>query len=273
MRLEDYPPQEPTPDFARAYADEVMKLGADISPDEYAYGDDPYQSIAIQLPDKPNGSILAMVHGGGWTTGYKEFLNFIGPAFTAAGVIFASVGYRLAPQNIFPTGADDVADALAWLYHHAEELGGDPSRIFAGGHSAGGHYTALLGVGTGWQAVREVPADVIRGCLPVSGVYQFGDGSGLSIRPRFLGEDDSLERPASPLFNIDATPPFFMAYGENDFAHLITQAGVMKNALSDKGGDASELTVAGCDHLQTCVSLADADGTWAPAALAWMAAH
>jgi len=39
---------------------------------------------------------------------------------------------------------------------------------------------------------------VIKGCLPISGVYRFGEGSGLSVRPRFLGERANVERAASP---------------------------------------------------------------------------
>ena len=160
MRVEDYPPQEPLPEFARAYADEVMRRGEGVRCTDYSYGADPYQGISLQVPEKPNGTVLALVHGGGWTCGYKEHMNFIGPSVTAANVIFASIGYRLAPGNVFPACADDVAAAIAWLHDHAGEFGGDPGRIFAGGHSAGGHLTALLAVRRDWQAARGLPEGV-----------------------------------------------------------------------------------------------------------------
>jgi acetyl esterase/lipase len=124
MRIEDYPPQEPFSDFATPYVAEVLRRGADVVPtEEVQYGDDPYQSIAIHAASVPKGDVFAFVHGGGWTSGYKEQMNFMAPAFTAAGVTFCSIGYRLAPQHIFPKGLEDVADALSWIFrniHHLE---------------------------------------------------------------------------------------------------------------------------------------------------------
>ena len=129
MRPEDYPPQEPFSAFAQPYAAEVTARGARVAPAaEVRYGDDPYQSIAIHAAPSPNGSVLAFVHGGGWTSGYKENMNFMAPAFNAAGITFCSIGYRLAPQHLFPAGLDDVADAVAWIHAHIAEYGGDPAR-------------------------------------------------------------------------------------------------------------------------------------------------
>lgn len=273
MRVEDYPPQEPLPEFALAYADEVMRRGKGVRCTDYSYGADPYQGISLQVPEKPNGTVLVLVHGGGWTCGYKEHMNFIGPSVTAANVIFASIGYRLAPGNVFPACADDVAAAIAWLHDHAGEFGGDSGRIFAGGHSAGGHLTALLAVRRDWQAARGLPDGVIRGCLPVSGAYRLGKDSGFSMRPRFLGENSENDRLASPVQNISAAPPFFMAYGEKDFPHLIDQAHEMASALRGVGGEVEETVLENCDHLGACLALGDANFPWTGAALDWMAAH
>lgn len=273
MRIENYPPQEPMPKFALAYADEVMRRGEGVRCTDHAYGADPYQGIALQVPAEPNGTILAFVHGGGWTSGYKEQMNFIGPSVTAANVIFASIGYRLAPGNVFPACADDIAAAIAWLHDHAAEFGGEPGRIFAGGHSAGGHLTSLLAVRRDWQSAYGLPQSVIRGCLPVSGAYRFGEGSGLSMHPRFLGKDAENDRLASPVQNISAAPPFFFACGENDFPHLIDQTHEMASALRTSGGDVEEMVLKDCDHLGACLSLGDSGNTWVAAALDWMAAH
>ena len=157
-----------------------MRLGAGLEGIERRYGADPYQSVAVFRAPAPNGTLLAFMHGGGWTNGYKEWMAFMAPAFTAAGVSFATIGYRLAPAHVFPAGTDDVIAALALLHQNAAEFGYDPARIFLGGHSAGGHYAALLAVRRDWQAKAGLPQDVIRGCLPISGVYDFG----AAIRPQ-----------------------------------------------------------------------------------------
>ncbi len=272
MRIEDYPPQEPLSDVGRAFADEVMGRAEGVAGTEHSYGDDPYQGITLHAPAEPNGTVLAFVHGGGWTSGYKEHLDFMAPAFTAAGAVFATIGYRLAPGHLFPTGLDDVARGIAWLHRNVAEVGGDPARVFIGGHSAGGHYTALLAVRRDWQAALDLPETVVRGCLPISGVYRFGEGDGMSMRPRFLGGEEN-EGPASPIQNIAATPPFLIAHGSEDFPHLMAQAEEMESALADAGGDVERVVLDGRNHFSACYAGGEPDGPWAPRALAWMAAR
>ena len=236
MRTEDYPPQEPLSELGKRYQDEVMRRGGGIAGEEHAYGPDPYQGAILYRPDQPDGRILAFFHGGGWTSGYKEWMGFMAPAFTAAGVLFAAIGYRLAPQHIFPTGLEDCARALAWLWR---ECAGRP--FFVGGHSSGGHYASLLAVTFDWQGGLGLPEDAISGCMPISGVYDFTAGSGLTLRPRFLGPGET-ERAASPLHRIGARPrPFLLAHGERDFPHLIRQAEAMEAALRGAGGDVTRI--------------------------------
>ncbi len=272
MRIEDYPSQEPLSEAGQIFADEVMARGAGVAALDVQFGADPYQSIAIQTPAQPNGAVLAMMHGGGWTSGYKEHLNFAGPCATARGVIYASIGYRLAPRHLFPAGLEDAADAVAWLHDNVAGIGGDPGRIFLGGHSAGGHYAALLAVTTGWQARRGLPEHAIRGCLPISGVYRFGEGSGLSGRPRFLGPE-SNDAPASPVLGIEAPRPFLIAHGGEDFPHLMAQAEEMERALGAAGGDVTRIEMAGRNHFSACYAAGEPDGPWAGAALDWIAAR
>jgi arylformamidase len=275
MRIEDYPPQESLSAPGQVYAAEVMRRGTGVAAEDHSYGPDPYQSIALSLPKKPNGTVLAVVHGGGWTSGYKEHLLFMAPAYTSTGIIFASIGYRLAPQHLFPIGLNDVAAGIAWLQKRAAQYGGDPKRIFAGGHSAGGHYTALLAVRRDWQEALGLPKDVIRGCLPVSGVYDFRPGCGLTMRPRFLGpESAGNEEAASPIVNIQGTPPpFLMAHGSDDFPHLSRQAELMEHALKEAGDDVERIVFPGCNHFTACYAAGEADGPWIVPAITWMNRH
>jgi acetyl esterase/lipase len=119
---------------------------------------------------------------------------------------FVSIGYRLAPRHLFPAGLEDVIAGLAWIHCEIAAHGGVPARIFIGGHSAGSHYTALLAVRDDWQAPACLPGDLVRGCLPAAGVYDFGPEAGLSMRPRFLGPAGN-EVSASPISRIAGRPP------------------------------------------------------------------
>jgi acetyl esterase/lipase len=270
VKPEDYPPQEPFNELGSAYHDVVSARAPAEAAREHRYGTDPYQSLGVFTAEAPSGDVLVFGHGGGWTNGYKEWMAFMAPGLNAAGVTFVSVGYRLAPAHLFPAGVDDWMAALVWVDRNIGSCGGDTGRIFVGGHSAGGHYSSLLAVRRDWQRARGLPDDVIRGCLPISGVYDFGEGSGLSTRPRFLGASGN-EREASPLRNIQGTPPaFFMVHGEKDFPHLSAQAQRMEAARRDAGGDVTRRELPACDHLGTSYASAEPGGPWLPAAVSWM---
>ena len=130
MRIEDYPAQEPLSELGRKYHEECLGRGRGIEPDaEFRYGEDPYQSVSLFKAEAENPPLLMFVHGGGWTGGYKEWMHFMAPGFTEAGISFASVGYRLAPQHCFPVGYADIQKGLAALYRKAGELGFDAGRI------------------------------------------------------------------------------------------------------------------------------------------------
>ncbi|MFN7635150.1 MAG: alpha/beta hydrolase [Acetobacteraceae bacterium] len=272
MRLEDYPPQEPLSEAGQRYAAECWRRGEGVAAEEHAYGPDPYQRLLVMPAPNPTGEVLLFWHGGGWTSGYKEWMAFMAPAFTAAGVTFVSAGYRLAPQHLFPAGFEDCAAALAWVHGACARFGGDPAWLFVGGHSAGGHYAALLATRFDWQAARGLPQEVIRGALPISGVYRFGDGSGLSARPRFLGPEGN-ERAASPLLWLDAPPrPMLVAWGSQDVPHQVMQAEAFADAAAAAGGRIRRLVLPGATHFTASFAGGEADGPWVPEALAFLRA-
>ena len=258
MKLEDYPPQEPLSEAGQAYSAECWRRSAGIAFREEAFGPDPYQRLALFEPPKPDGRVLLFWHGGGWTSGYKEWMGFMAPPFLDAGVTFVSAGYRLAPQHAFPVGLHDCLSALHWVQEHVGP------NVFIGGHSAGGHYAALIAARNGGSRIR--------GCLPISGVYEFGEGSGLSARPRFLGNDPQNDRRASPRYNLEPPlPPFLVAYGTKDFPHLVAQAQRFVPALKGAGGAAEELAMPERTHFTASYAGGEGGDPWVPAALEFMA--
>jgi acetyl esterase/lipase len=257
MKLADYPPQEPLSEAGQAYGIECWRRGEGIDGEEFAFGPDPYQRLLVFAPRRPDGTVLLFWHGGGWTSGYKEWMAFMAPALNAVGITFVSAGYRLAPRHVFPTGLDDCESALEWV---TDRISHD---VFIGGHSSGGHYAALIAAREGGRRVR--------GCLALSGVFEFGEGSGLRIRPRFLGEDPANERLASPRFQLGMPlPPFLVAYGTQDFPHLIPQAERFVAAVRERGGEAQALALEGRTHFTASFAGGEADGPWLPAVIDFM---
>lgn len=273
MRIEDYPPQPPRNAASQEYHRTVSELSYGIDGTDVAYGDDIYQHIAIFAPPNPNGTLLAYIHGGRWSYGYKESAAFMAPAFNAAGITFASIGHRLYPHR-YDAGFADVSRAIAWLAGNVASYGGAADLIYVSGHSSGGHYAAQLAVTRDWQSREGVSRDIIRGCLPISGVYDLRrDGYKGETPPPCLA-DDSDGYSESPMFRIrDTPPPFLITWGSEDYPFLIPQAKDFAQAVADAGGVADTLELAGKTHFTVHSDGARADGPWTRRALAWIAEH
>lgn len=93
-----------------------------------------------------NSPVILDIHGGGYVSGSPEIDNYR-CIYLAEHVpcIVASVEYRLATRtNHYMDLIMDCRAAYLWLKSHAQELGGDPSRIALHGTSAGASLSAGL---------------------------------------------------------------------------------------------------------------------------------
>ena len=66
-----------------------------------------------------------------------------------------------------------ICAAIAWVYTRGAELGADPHRLTISGHAAGGHLVAMA-LATDWPGEYGLPADVIKGGVAISGLYDLG---------------------------------------------------------------------------------------------------
>ncbi len=240
---------------------------------DIAYGPDYWQKIDIYLPEAAQeGTLptLLFMHGGYWTHGYKEWLGFMGPAFVTLPAIFISVGYRLAPAAPYPAALADCLSALAWTYKNISSYGGDPQRLFIGGHSAGGHLAALVALRPTLLPAYGLPGSAISACFPVSGVYDLTGPIPQDRLKAFIPEGtDPLI--ASPLnYTTDNRIPFLLAVGEHDFPVLYEQAHAMDAALRQAEGPVEFLEIAGADHFQISQHGGDPSQMWVQRTRAWM---
>jgi len=77
-------------------------------------------------------------------------------------------GYRLSAGKHTDDPFADSARALSWVHQHIAEYGGNPNRLFVGGHSAGGAIAALLALRKHWLTEAGVPSQALRGALCLS---------------------------------------------------------------------------------------------------------
>ena len=128
------------------------------------------------VPDTSRGNggsvsrpIVLYIHGGAWLSGIRdgEGERFILRRMAAAGFVAASTSYRFSSAATFPAQIHDVWAAVRWLRVHADELGANPDRVGAWGHSAGGHLAALLGLTAG-RTELGADSEPLTAIVPIS---------------------------------------------------------------------------------------------------------
>jgi acetyl esterase len=89
--------------------------------------------------------VFVYAHGGGWCYGSIETVDrFCRLVADRSGCAVLSVGYRLAPEHVFPAPIEDVETVLGYVRKEGADLGVDPSRLAIGGDSAGGQIATVV---------------------------------------------------------------------------------------------------------------------------------
>ena len=88
--------------------------------------------------------VFVYAHGGGWCYGSIETVDrMCRRVADRSDCAVLSVGYRLAPEHVFPAALDDAGTVLDFLRKSGAEFGVDASRIAIGGDSAGGQLATV----------------------------------------------------------------------------------------------------------------------------------
>ena len=259
---------------AMAWSDEARAKSRCVL--DLAYGDDERQKLDVYMPDAANpgtaeglAPVLLFFHGGYWVIGHKDLMGFMAPAITRAPALLAPVGYRLAPGAKYPQQVDDCRAALRWVYDHIADYGGDPERIYVSGHSAGGHLAALITLQRERLADFGLPPGVIKGCFPVSGVFDVTE-TPPERREAFLKSDDDA-RESSPMYNTEGNAtPFLLEIGSDDFDNLRAQHPRMLAALRSEAGYVEEMVREGHNHFQISLDHANPESPWTRRVREWM---
>ncbi len=138
------------------------------------YGDRPKETIDVfpaqsgNLGTPPPAQIF--IHGGYWRMMDKSDYSHLALPIVAAGATHISVNYDLCPEADLDIIVDEVKNAVAYCYTHADELGIDADRLHLAGHSAGGHLTGMM-LRQDWTSLG-LPEDILKSAVGVSGVYE-----------------------------------------------------------------------------------------------------
>ena len=210
-----YAPNQPLLAKRRAAASESVLQR--FQPERAAYGASEYEQLDIYKTRKPNAPVNVYVHGGAWRNGKAKDFAFAAEMFVNAGANFVVLDFMQIQEtggNLLPM-AQQVRNAVAWVYKNAVRFGADPSRVYITGHSSGAHLSGCALV-TDWQKDFGLPPDVLKGGLLISGMYDL-KAVRLSKRSEYVKFTDQVEQALSSQRHLDKLhAPITVAYGTQE---------------------------------------------------------
>ncbi|MUL44277.1 alpha/beta hydrolase [Streptomonospora sp. PA3] len=217
----------------------------------FAYGEHPSRLVHIHQPDDDDRApfpVAVLLHGGWWRDAHDlRLMDPLAAELAEAGWLVWNVEYRRTGGDGggWPQTLDDVRGALDLLGARLEEGAepGDPGRVVAVGHSAGGHLALLAAPGSAVTAVV--------GLAPVTDLRAAAEaGLGEGAVADFLGPHaaDSAFAAAAPLERLPLGLPQLIVHGDADQRVPVAHSRAY-TAAARAAGDAADLVeAAGADH-------------------------
>jgi arylformamidase len=232
-------------------------LGA---PERAAYGPSEIEGLDIFRTARPNAPVNIFIHGGAWRRNKAADYAVLAELFVRAGahcVILDFINVDEAGGSLFPM-AEQVRRAIGWVYRNASRFGGDPNRLYLTGHSSGSQLGGCM-VTTDWRA-HDLPADLIKGALLLSGMYDLKPVR-LSKRSLYVKFTDEMEQALSAQRHIDRlNAPLILGYGTYETPEFQRQTRDFFAAVQAAGKPAQLIVGQGYNHFEFLETLASPYG-------------
>lgn len=214
---------------------------------DVAYGPTLAECMDVYHAERDDAPVHLFFHGGYWRSlGHREF-GFVAEGLVAAGISVGVVNYALCPTVAFGELVRQARAAVAWMQRNGSALGVDASRLSVSGHSAGGHLAAML-LATDWQGEYGLPAEMIKGTLCISGLYDLRPFPWSWLQPKLqlTGRDVDAY---SPLFlPCRVSAPVQLAAGGEESAEFARQMYAHAEHLEAQGVTVGAELLPGDDH-------------------------
>ncbi len=232
----------PSDELFGAQLQAASKAGVKVTKDQ-AYGKHERQKVDVYQPEgKSNLPVMVYFHGGGYIASARDTSPLIHANimyyFAKNGFLAINADYRLAPEFKWPSGGQDVRDAVAWVKENAKKYGGDPNRIYLFGHSAGASHVAQY---TFDRRFQPDTGPGIAGSILLSGRYVLhadkDDPSLAGGVTQYFGDDLSKWPSRSITARVnDSHVPVMLVISEFDQLNLVGTTGELFTALCERDG-------------------------------------
>lgn len=242
--------------FARWAADSAAARARGPCELDVPYGDGPQETLDIFPAPQPQAPVLVFIHGGWWRALDKADHSFVAPAFVEAGAMVVVPNYALCPAVTIEQITLQMVKALAWVWRHIRAHGGDPERIVVAGHSAGGHLAAML-ASCDWRAVgSDLPADLVKSALAISGLFDLDAVSRTPHLQADLRLTPAAVRRLSPAGFPPPAVPVLTVVGALESEEFLRQNALLRQSWGPLAVPVCE-AIAGTHHLNVVDTLAE----------------
>jgi arylformamidase len=219
--------------FASASRITRERLGAPV---QAQYGPTPIERLFVFRSARPKAPLHIHIHGGAWRARPASDYMFPAEVLVRAGAHYVVPDFTSVDQ----TGGDlvpmveQVRRAIAWTAQNAEALGGDIDRMYLSGFSSGGHL-ASLALLTDWAGQFGLPADLLKGAVLCSGIYDL-EPVRLSARSRYVNIPPEIEQNFSAQRHLaQLHTPLVLAHGTHESPEFQRQTQAFAAALRAAG--------------------------------------
>jgi acetyl esterase/lipase len=253
----------------------ISRQGITVTHD-VAYGPNPREKLDIYRPDGATSTpVIVFFYGGSWNSGSKATYPFVAATLARKGYAVVVPDYRLYPEVRFPVFLQDCARSVAWTQAHLAQIGGDPSRVFLMGHSAGAYNAVMLGLDARLLADAGTSRDRLAGVIGLAGPYDFLPITGEDIKPIFATVGDGPE--SQPIHYVDGhAPPMLLLAGADDTTVLPRNTTALAARITATGGAVQTAIYPGLAHIGLITAIAPIFQARAPvlqAVTAFVGAH
>jgi len=237
----------------------------------FAYGTGPDESLDVYRTTRPNAPVHIFIHGGAWQQGTAASYAFPAELFVTAGAHYVVPDFSWIQDvgdSLYPI-VEQLRRAVTWVYRNAEMFGGNADRLYLSGHSSGGHLAGVM-LTTDWQQQGGLPADIIKGGLCCSGMFDLKPVR-LSSRGEYVKFTDEMEAAFSPMRHLDHLhAPLIVAYGSYETPEFKRQSRDFASAVANAGKPVQLLVAENYNHFEVIETLASPHGILGRAVLEQM---
>jgi arylformamidase len=234
---------------------------------DIAYGNGADETLDLYVPSRMARGTLLYIHGGWWRSLDKSDYAFVPPAFVEAGYAVALCNYTLCPKGTIANAVDQCRRAVEWCVREGPARGA-PAPLVIGGHSAGGHLTAMMYT-IDWRAQGLAGGAPFAGGISLSGVHDLAPLVQFSYNVDFRLDAAEARRMSPAAARPTTAAPLMLACGADETSEFVRQTDLMWDAWPRHHPRRVErpMHVAGRNHYNVVLEYLDASSPLSRATL------